>query len=96
MAKKAGVAVIKAENDAFFSSCNVTVTDNGILPTLTLNVQGGNTAFTQGNTYDIVTAFAYNQKTYTDVTYTYASSDSAIAICLASSTSAVLDFVYFL
>ena len=78
MAKKVGVATIKAENSLFYSLCTVTVTDNGILPTLTLNVQDGSLTMTEG-TFDILPTFMFNKKSYKDVTYTYETSDATVA-----------------
>lgn len=90
-AKKAGVATIKAENVAFWSECVVTVTDNGIKPLLTLNVQDDAVAMTKEDKYAISATFSYNNRNYEDVIYTYESSNSAIVSVDESGIISALD-----
>ena len=83
MGLKEGSAVITVrvkESPESKAECGVTVTDNGLVPTLSFgDLTELSLSLLLNDTYGLEPTLTYNKNTYTDVTYAFSSSAEAIA-----------------
>ncbi len=77
IALKAGEAVVTATAGEYSDSCTVTVTDNGLMPTVVADYDTFE-MFT-GTSFQIGAAVSFKGNTYTDGIFEYSSSDETVA-----------------